>query len=193
MATTQPTMEPGDFPDEMDPLKLVKRFGGYSIGIGILLVLLGIVGVILPELMSLEAAFFIATLFIVGGVFWAVHTYKYNRANWPEWMKPVLLLVSGVLMLIYPMSGVAAVGLLLAIYLLLDGFGSFVISSSMRPMPGWGWMAFNGVISLFLAMLFLIGWPSTSLFLVGLYVAISLFFDGVTLIYIGWTQRKIVS
>jgi uncharacterized membrane protein HdeD (DUF308 family) len=41
-----------------------------------------------------------------------------------------------------------------------------------------------------LAALFMIGWPETSYWLVGLYVAISLVFDGWALLFIGWTLRK---
>ncbi|BAO44689.1 HdeD family acid-resistance protein [Thiolapillus brandeum] len=169
--------------------QLNKRFGRYSMVVGFLLILLGSVGMVLPELMSLETSIFIASLFLVGGVFWLSHSFKYSRKDWADWLKPVLLLVTGGFMLFYPLSGIAAVGLLLAVYLLLDAFGSFSFASSLRPAPGWGWMMFNGVLSLLLAMLFLIGWPATSMFLVGLYVAISLFFDGVVLVYIGWTQR----
>jgi uncharacterized membrane protein HdeD (DUF308 family) len=126
----------------------------------------------------------------VGGVFWAFHAFKYS---WADWLKPALLVISGVLMFIYPMGGIAAIGLLLAVYLLLDAFGSFTIAAAMRPLRGWGWMAFNGLVSLFLAVLFLVGWPSTSLYLVGIYVAISLLFDGISLIYIGYLQRQLFS
>lgn len=170
-----------------------RRFGGYSIFIGILLIVLGGVGMLLPELMSLQTTVFIASLFLIGGAFWLVHAIKYSLRTWSDWLKPVLLLITGCLMLFYPLSGIAAVGLLLSIYLLLDAFGSFTLASTLRPERGWGWMMFNGVVSLMLAVMFLIGWPETSMFLVGLYVAISLFFDGFALVYIGWMQRKVFS
>lgn len=173
--------------------QLSLRFGRYSLIVGTLLILLGGVGIVLPELMSLETSVFIASLFLIGGIFWLSHAFKYSLRNWSDWLKPVLLLVTGGLMLFYPLSGVAAVGLLLAIYLLMDAFGSFALASSLHGAPGGGWMIFNGVVSLFLAVLFLVGWPQTSMFLVGLYVAISLFFDGMALVYIGWIQRRAAS
>ncbi|HEC06720.1 MAG TPA: hypothetical protein ENJ12_07705 [Thiolapillus brandeum] len=173
--------------------QLSLRFGRYSLIVGTLLILLGGVGIVLPELMSLETSVFIASLFLIGGIFWLSHAFKYSLRNWSDWLKPVLLLITGGLMLFYPLSGVAAVGLLLAIYLLMDAFGSFALASSLHGAPGGGWMIFNGVVSLFLAVLFLVGWPQTSMFLVGLYVAISLFFDGMALVYIGWIQRRAAS
>lgn len=170
---------------------VMKHFGSYSITLGIILTLIGIIGIILPQLMSLETVLLIAVLFLLGGAVWLVHAYKYSGIRWSDWLKPVLLLISGALMLFYPMSGIVAIGLLLSIYLLLDAFGSFILAYGLHPEKGWIWMVFNGLASLVLALLFLIGWPETSVWLVGLFVAISLFFDGVTLVYIGWMQKQL--
>ncbi|MDE8346469.1 MAG: DUF308 domain-containing protein [Acidocella sp.] len=173
--------------------KVLDKFGPYTLITGILLILLGTAGIFLPGVMSLGTAIFVAWLLIVGGILWAIHTYKYSPKNVMDWLKPTLLLITGGLMLFSPVSGVAAVGLMLAIYLLLDAFGSFALAQSIHPARGWGWMVFNGVTSILLAMLFLIGWPVTSLWLVGLYVGISLLFDGWALVVIGLSLRKITS
>lgn len=167
-----------------------KKFGPYTLVTGILLIILGIAGIAFPALMSFATSIFVASLLSVGGIFWAIHTYKYNPKSVMDWLKPSLLLISGGLMLFYPITGVATVGLLLAVYLLLDAMASFALAQSIHPAKGWGWMTFNGAISALLATLFLIGWPGTSLWMVGLYVGISLLFDGWALIAIGWTLRK---
>lgn len=172
-------------------LQISSKFGPYTIITGILLLVLGTVGILLPGLMSLGTVVFISWLMIIGGTIWAMHTFKYNRKSIMEWIKPTLLLISGALMLFNPVSGIAVVGMLLAFYLLLDAFGSFALAQSIHPAHGWGWMVFNGLFSLLLALLFLIGWPATSLWLVGLYVSISLLFDGGALIAIGIAMRKV--
>ena len=170
--------------------KTLDKFGPYTFITGILLIVLGTVGVFLPGVMSLGTEIFIAWLLLIGAIFWAIHTYKYSPKSVMDWLKPALLFVIGGLMVFYPVSGVAGVGLLLAIYLLLDAFGSFAFAQSIHPAKGWGWMTINGATSAVLAALFLIGWPATSLWLVGLYVAISLLFDGWALLFIGWALRK---
>ncbi len=169
---------------------LTSKFGSYTLVTGFLLIILGTAGLFLPGIISLGTAIFVAWLLIVGAIIWATHTYKYHAKSVMGWIKPALLLITGGLMLFYPLSGVAAVGLLLAIYLLMDAFGSFALAQSIHPAKGWGWMTFNGIISALLAMLFLIGWPETSLWLVGLYVSISLLFDGIALIAVGAAIRK---
>ena len=170
--------------------KILDKFGPYSLVAGILLIVLGMMGIVLPTMMSLGTAIFVAWLLLTGGAIWGIHTYKHNPAHVTDWLKPALLFVTGGLMLVYPASGVAAVGLLLAIYLLLDAYGSFALAQTLHPAKGWGWMTFNGILSFLLALLFLIGWPSTSLWLVGLYAGLSLFFDGWALVAIGWALRK---
>ncbi len=170
--------------------KHTTNFGTYTLVVGILLIILGIGGFFLPELMSLGVEIFFAWLLIIGGLLWAFHTFQYNAKSVMDWIKPVLLLIPGGLMLVYPLTGVAAIGLLLAVYLLLDAFGSFLLAQTIYPASGWGWMVFNGIMSLVLALLFLTGWPATSLWLVGIYISISLFFDGATLIAISTALRK---
>ena len=102
----------------------------------------------------------------------------------------MLLILTGGIMIYSPQAGVAAIGLFLALYLMLDAFGSFALAHAIHPARGWGWMAFNGVVSLLLALLFLVGWPVTSLWLVGLYIGISLFFDGTVLVALGLAARN---
>jgi len=170
--------------------KLAGNFGSYTTTTGVLLLVLGAAGIFLPGLVSLGTAFFIAGLLIIGGIIWSIHTYKYNAGSVMDWIKPALLFIIGSLILFYPLTGVAAVGLLLAVYLFLDAFGSFALAQLIHPVSGWGWMVFNGIVSLLLALLFLIGWPATSMWLVGLYISISLIFDGGALIAIGMAMRK---
>ncbi len=170
--------------------KILGKFGSYTLITGILLIVLGMLGIALPGVMSLGTVIFVAWLLLTGGALWAIHTVKHSPKSIMDWLKPALLFITGGLMLFYPASGIAAVGLLLAIYLLLDAYGSFALAQSIHPAKGWGWMTFNGVLSFLMALLFLIGWPSTSLWLVGLYVGISLLFDGWALVVIGLTLRK---
>jgi uncharacterized membrane protein HdeD (DUF308 family) len=167
-----------------------SKFGPYTFITGIMFVVLGTAGILLPVLMSLGAVIFSAWLLFLGGVMWGIHTYHHDAKSIMSWIKSALLVGVSVLMMSYPMSSIEALGLLLALYLLLDAFGSFVLAHSIHPSKGWGWMSFNAVTSLLLGSLFLFGWPATSLYLVGLYVGISLLVDGGALIAIGWALRK---
>ncbi len=169
---------------------LANQFGKYSLITGIILLVIGIAGIVLPEFLSLQIAVLMAIFMIFAGFFWASHTYKYSRHSLINWLKPILLLVAGGLMLYTPLVSIAILGLLMSFYLFIDAFGSFTMAQVLHPQKGWRWMTFNGFVSLLLAILFLTGWPTSSMWLVGFYIAISLIFDGLALISIGLHYKK---
>ena len=168
----------------------VPSFGKYTLITGILLVLLGMTGIILPTVLALGTAIFFGWLLLTAGIIWAFHTFRYNPKNFLDWLKPFLLILCGCLIFFYPLTGIEAIGLLLAIYLMMDAFGSFSLAKAIHPAKGWGWMTFNGIISLILAFLFLLSGPVSSMWLIGIFIGISLFFDGLVLVTIGWRLKK---
>jgi len=170
--------------------EMLKRFSKHSIIEGIILVIIGAIGIFVPTLMSLTVSLFFGWLLIFGGLTAGYHAFKSYKTKWLAWLKPFILIVTGILILIFPLMGVEGIGLLLAVYLFIDAFASFSFGFELRPLKGWVWMLFNGVTSAVLAAIFLIGWPLDTLWLVGLFVGISLFFDGFVLLALGIASRK---
>lgn len=150
--------------------------------ISVILLLVGAVGIALPQFMSLALGWFIGWLLLLAGVVVFFITWFGFRESWISWLKPFVLITVGLFVLFNPIAAAAALGLMLAVYFLLDGFSSVGFAWELRPSRGWGWLLFNGLLSLFLAAVFIMGWPFDSAWLVGLLVGISLFIDGLTLL-----------
>jgi len=74
----------------------------------------------------------------------------------------------------------------------LDGFSSLAFAWDLRTEHGRGWLIFNGVISLALASIIIYGWPFAFAWLVGFFIGISLFIDGVTLLMLGIKTKTIL-
>jgi uncharacterized membrane protein HdeD (DUF308 family) len=164
-------------------------FGRHSLSIGSLLIALGFIGIAAPVLLSLATAALFAWLLILGGGFWGWHAYQHGTGI-VDWLKAMLLLIVGVLVLVQPVIGIESLALLVSFYLLLDAFVSFSMIGKLRRTGGRTWMIFNGLINIALALLFLLNWPDSALWMVGLFVGISLLFDGWVLVRIGWSMRK---
>lgn len=149
---------------------------------GIVLLVLGVIGIALPQVMSVTIALFAGWLLIAAGVLSLYSTWHGFRARGLAWLKPFVLIVFGLLILLHPLAGTAALGLVLAIFFLLVGFAGFGSALEMRPQRGWGWIMLNGLMSLALAAVFITGWPFTSVWLIGMFIGISLLFDGISLL-----------
>lgn len=170
----------------------LKKYSTLTIIAGVLMMIVGAVGIFMPTIMSLVVVTFLGWLFLISAGVQGYITYKTYRKSFSAWLKPVLSLVLGLLFFIFPMEGVAAVAILLAAYLLIDAFASFGFAMDYKPHKGWWILIVNAVLSVVLAVLIMIGWPVSSLLWVGLFAAVSLFFDGVALLTMGISARKLV-
>ncbi|WP_457597423.1 HdeD family acid-resistance protein [Hydrogenimonas sp.] len=171
----------------------LKKYSTQTVVAGVLMAIIGLVGVMAPSLMSFVVVNFLAWLFLFSAIVQGYITYKSYRHSAGAWLKPVISLIAAVLLLFFPIEGVAAVGIMLAAYLLVDAYSSFAFAWQYRPAKGWVLMLVNGLLSVVLAVILLVGWPFSSLVLVGLFVGISLFFDGVALIGMGLGAKKLAS
>lgn len=144
----------------------------------VVLLLIGLVGIVVPQVMSVVVAAFLGWLLLFSGLMVGFYTWRTFRVRWTSWLKAVILLVTGALILFNPLAGAAALGLVLAIYFLMDGFAGISLAWELKPHKGWGWLMFNGLLSLALAAVFLVGWPFASAWMVGFFIGISLFIDG---------------
>ncbi len=171
--------------------QILRKFSKHSIISGILMIIVGSLGVMIPPIMSLSATIFFGTLFIVSAIFTAYATFKSYKKSHGAWLKSVMLFVSGLLMLLFPGLGIAALGMLFAAYLLIDAFSNFTFAFDMAGSKLSALLAIlNGTLSIFLGIWMIMGWPFSSIFWVGLIIGISLLFDGFELIMLGSIARK---
>jgi len=73
--------------------KVLGKFGSCTFVTAILLIVLGTAAIVLPGVMSLGTAIFAAWLLLIGGLFWAMHTYRYDSKHVMSWIKPALLAI----------------------------------------------------------------------------------------------------
>jgi len=169
---------------------LFDKFSKYSKIAGIIFIILGLVGIVEPVFMTMATVTFVAWIMMFAGLMAGYFTYISDKSDVLGWLKSFILIAISLFMIFYPMSGVGTVGLLLAIYFFMDSFASFSLSLSMRPASGWVWWLINAIFSMLIGILFVIGWPFTSLYLIGLLVGFSLFFDGIALLVTGSIFKK---
>ncbi len=170
---------------------LFKKFGKHAKIAGIIFMLLGVVGIVFPLFMTLAWVAFVSWLLLFAGISAAFFTWQTDRSDWMGWLKSFALILVSLYMLFSPLGGAATLGLLFSIYFFTDAFAGFGLAMNMRPAQGWWLWLLNAILSLVLGVLFIVGWPFSSLYLVGIFVGISLFFDGIALFFGGKFIQKL--
>jgi len=90
---------------------IVSKLKKYAKVAGILFVILGVLGIVFPTFMSVSTVVFVSYLMLFAGISSGWFTWVSNREDWAGWLKSVLLVGASLIMLFYPMQGVATLGL----------------------------------------------------------------------------------
>lgn len=110
-----------------------------------------------------------------------------------ELLVGILYLFVGVYALLHPVAGLAFLTLVLAIYLFVEGVLELTLSFRLRPMPGSNWLLFDGIITLILAILIWRSRPSSTEWVIGTLVGISMLFSGAARLSLSLAARHVVA
>jgi uncharacterized membrane protein HdeD (DUF308 family) len=83
-------------------------------------------------------------------------------------------------MLMHPLLGVLSLTLLLAVFLLVEGILEITLYFRIRRVRHAGWVLFDGIVTLILGIFIWAQWPSSSVWVIGTLVGISLIFSGIS-------------
>jgi uncharacterized membrane protein HdeD (DUF308 family) len=167
------------------------RSAGWSIFVGVLLIVAGFLAIIAPFFAGIAASVFFGWLVMFAGVGHFVYAWSERGAGAKIWqiLIGLVYVIAALYMLLLPVAGVAALALVLAFYIAAEGVFELVVFSFLRRLRGSVWFLVDGLISLVVAGLILFHWPSSSLWAVGTLVGISLLFSGIARLTLSIAMR----
>jgi uncharacterized membrane protein HdeD (DUF308 family) len=164
------------------------------LGEGIVLLILGILAIVVPQIATIAAEVLIGWLVLVSGIVGMIATLRMRNAPgfWWSLLSAVLGIVAGIVLLRWPLSGAISLTLILTVFLVLEGVTSILFAlEHKRELSGrWGMMLLSGIVDLLLAGLIFTGFPGTAAWAIGLLVGINLVFGGSALIAMALHARN---
>jgi uncharacterized membrane protein HdeD (DUF308 family) len=175
-------------------LEVLRARRSWFIGLGLALVILGALAIILPFAASLVTTLVLGFLLVTGGLVQGYHAIQNRHWGGSGWaiVGALVYIVAGVLVIAFPLAGTVTLTVIIASYLVAMGILKIVRAIQHREMPAWGWLAFDGVLSLFLGGLIWLWWPGTAVWTIGLLVGIELVFSGSSMLVLGLASRPLV-
>jgi len=157
----------------------LRKAWGWLLAWGILLVIGGLISLSYELVASAVTVDVIGLFLIALGLIEIVQAFRHQR-----WSGFFLFLIGGILSTVAgfllwrsPLAGMAVLTLFMASYFMVLGAFRAIGAISTRH-PGWGWGAFSGAVAFVLGAMIWSEWPASSLWVIGLYVAISMLFQG---------------
>jgi|SRR6516162_1039013 uncharacterized membrane protein HdeD (DUF308 family) len=176
-------------------LGVVKRASGWSIALGILMIVAGMLAIADSLAAGVVVVIFVGWMAIFNGVLQIVYGFRAHSGGRMtlEILLGLLYIVAGAYILWHPAGGLAALTLILASFLLVYGVFAIVLAFQLRPHKGWGWVLFDAIITLLLGCLIWVHWPANSEWVVGTLLGISFIVSGVSRLMLSLAVRKVAS
>lgn len=174
---------------------IVKKSVGWSIALSVLMILAGLLAIAVPQAAGIAVNLLVAWLLVFSGaahLVFAWHTRSSGGILW-ELLLGVLYIFVGAYLLFRPVAGLASLTLALAIYLFAEGAVELILWFRLRPMPGSGWLLFDGIITLILGVMIWRTWPSSTEWVIGTLVGISMLFSGMSRLMLSLAARRMVA
>jgi uncharacterized membrane protein HdeD (DUF308 family) len=180
-----------------DPLPVPVIFGeveknwGWLLLFGILSIVLGTLGLGMTFVLTEVSVIFFGALLVVGGVFQLLHAIKCRGWKSIAWHVLIALLyvAAGLVMLLQTQLAALSLTLVIAYVLIAIGVLRVIMAFQMRPASGWWWPLVAGIVSAALGAMILAQWPQSGLWIIGLFIAIELIFNGWSYIFIALAAR----
>ena len=172
----------------------LRRAGTWVIVWGVLMVA-GMIAIVAPGTAAVATTLLLGWLLVFAGIVEFVYAYQQRAHDGYTWklISAFAILALGVFMLVFPVASIASLALLVGAFLLASGASSVLLALKLRPKDGWGWVLFDGVLSIVVAILIASGWPQNSIEFVGILVGFCLISGGLWRIILGRALRSAVS
>jgi uncharacterized membrane protein HdeD (DUF308 family) len=149
----------------------------------------------MPPIAGLTVTVVFGWLLIFTGVLHLGFTWRGDRAAsiLGEILLAVLYGAIGLYMLARPVAGLASLTFAIAVCLVAKGLLEGAIAFKLRPLPGSGWLLFDGILTVAIAAMIGAAWPASTAWAVGVLVGVALFSSGLARLMVSVAVRRVLA
>jgi uncharacterized membrane protein HdeD (DUF308 family) len=175
--------------------KGINRATGWSIGLSVIMIVAGTLAIVVPRASGIAVTIMVGGLLLFSGCAHLAYGWQNRGGGGLLWgtLLGILYIAAGGYILLHPLAGLESLTLVLAAYLLVEAILEFILSFQLRPVSGSGWLLFDGIVTLVLAMMIWRTWPASTLWAIGTLVGISMLFSGVARLMISLAARRVTN
>jgi uncharacterized membrane protein HdeD (DUF308 family) len=179
-------------PTADDPVEIARRTTGISIGVSVLLILLGLLALILPGAVGIAVTILILWIIVFSGVAHLVHAWDARGTGDFLWrlLVGIVYIVVSIFLLLHPRESLASLTLVLAVLFLLEAGLMLAAFLWLRRRAGSSWLLLNALLAGAIGLLIGLNWPSSSIWAIGVLVGVNILFSGFARLMMFWSVHR---
>ncbi len=178
-----------DFQSDLD----IKKSTGWVIALSIGLIILGVLAILLPGIASAFFTSVIGWITLISGIVMIFQSFQSKpvRGFWLNLIVGIFYTIAGIYILFNLGAALLALTLAFGVLFIVEGIFTIIMAFTNRSGHRMHWLvALNGVVTLILGIMVLNRFPYSAIWLIGLYVGISLFMSGISLLAAALAARR---
>lgn len=159
----------------------------WFVGIGALLILLGILALSNQVMATLFSVYTLAIVLFIAGCLQIAQAFQMRVVNMALFIggSGLLYVIAAFLMFYNPIMATAMITLFIAVALIFSGAMRLWEGVKYRHLMGSPWLMLSGFITLLLGIFIAVGWPTDTLWILGIFLGIDLLFQGWSCLTLG--------
>ncbi|MGV0028589.1 HdeD family acid-resistance protein [Phormidesmis priestleyi] len=181
-----------DFPLDIN----IKKSTGWVIALSIALIVLGMLAIVAPGIASAFFTSFMGWIVLISGGVMIVEAFQSKpvRGFWLTLMVGIFYAIAGIYILLNVGAAMLALTFAFGILFIVEGIYTIIMAFTHKAGHRMSWLvAVNGVVTLILGIMVINRFPFSALWLIGLYVGISLLMSGVSLLVAALAVRRTIA
>lgn len=165
------------------------------VGVGAIALMLGAFGLFASTALTLASVMVFGVLLLFGGLIqgWQVGRSRGWHGTIAHALIALLYVVAGISVIVDPVGASAFLTLGLASVILAVGVLRIFVAWQMRGQHSLVWPLVSGAVALVLGTFILLRWPSSGLWVIGLFISLELVAHGATLLAVALAARRVDS
>ena len=183
-------------PDISDTLKEhigeLRSKWGWFVGLGIVMLIVGVIALGNLLAATVASVYLVGFMMLIAGGFEIAHAFGVKSWGGFFWwlLGGLLYAIGGIIAFTNPLLASAVLTLLLAASLVASGVVRAWIGYKHWSAKGSGWIITAAIITALCGLVIAIGWPTNSLWVLGMFLAIDMIFQGWTAIALGFALKS---
>ena len=153
----------------------------------------GVLALFNPFAATLAATMMAGWVFALLGLVQIVQAFQVQGWGGFIWalLFGLLSLIVGGSLIFNPLAGMVSLTLLVAVLFIATGVVKTMYSFSLRPVTGWGWVLFSGLVSLALGIMIMADFPASAASILGILLGVELISNGVLFLFVALGLRNL--
>lgn len=172
-------------------LNTIRKNWAWHVFFGVLLMIAGAYAAIYSTLVTMVVMLWLGVLLLVSSLLHLYYAFyaKTKLTLYLDFFLALLGIILGILFVAFPAKVSAFFTLLVGLFLILRGFFRIIYSFLVREIAIWWLIFFAGLIPVLLGILILANWPSSGLWVIGLFIGVEIFLSGLSMFMLAITAR----